>query len=93
MLTKGGFIMCALNLLGSFFSNGAKTLHDAALGQYTHESTGISEIRAELFDQEISDGERVRGDWRMLGRLSSAPLDGADLSAMGMTGRKRDARR
>ncbi len=72
--------MCALNLLGSFFSNGAKTLHDAALGQYTRESTGISEIRAELFDQEISDGERVRGDWRMLGRDARVTVDKYNLA-------------
>lgn len=75
MLTKGGFLMCLLNVFSSFVSNGMKTLHDAALGQYTHESEGVSEIRAELFDQDMSDGERVRQDWRMLARDARVTMD------------------
>ena len=68
MLTKGGILMCVINVFTSFVSNGAKTLHDAALGQYDHESEGVSEIRAEMFESDSSDAERVRQDWHMLGR-------------------------
>ena len=68
MLTKGGLLMCILNFFSNFVSDGVKTLHDAALGKYSHESESISEIRAEIFGEELSDSERVRRDWQMMGR-------------------------
>ena len=75
MLTKGGLLMCILNFFSSFVSDGAKNLHDAALGEYSHESESISEIRAEMFGEELSDAERVRLDWRMMGRDARVAID------------------
>ena len=75
MLTKGGILMCVINVILNFVSNGARTLHDAALGRYTHESEDVKEIRQELFEQEMSDAEHVRQDWRMIARDSRVTID------------------
>ncbi|MBQ8936485.1 MAG: hypothetical protein IJ066_01975 [Bacteroidaceae bacterium] len=75
MLTKGGILMCIINVFFNFVSNGAKTLHDAALGIYTHESDDVKEIREELFGQEMSDAEHVRQDWRMIARDARVAID------------------
>lgn len=75
MLTKGGILMCVINVILNFISTGAKTLHDAALGVYTHESEDVREIREELFGQEMSDAEHVRQDWRMMARDARVAID------------------
>lgn len=75
MFTKGGILMCVINVILNFVSNGAKTFHDAALGVYTHESEDVKEIREELFGQEMSDAEHVRQDWRMIARDARVAID------------------
>lgn len=67
--------MWVINILFNFVSNGARTLHDAARGTYTQDSESVREIREEMFGQEMSDAERVRQDWRMMGRDARAAVE------------------
>ena len=73
--TKGGLLMCVLNVLSNFISNGAKTLREAAQGQYTYESESIRAIREEVFGQDMSDADKVRQDWRMIGYDAHAAVE------------------
>ena len=67
--------MRVINIFFNFVSNGARTLHDAARGAYTQDSESVREIREEMFGQEMSDAERVRQDWRLMGRDARAVVD------------------
>ncbi|MBO4906240.1 MAG: hypothetical protein J5486_04275 [Bacteroidaceae bacterium] len=67
--------MCTLNVFANFVSNGAKVLHEAAQGRYTSESESMRAIRAEVFGPEMTDADKVRHDWRMIGRDARAAVE------------------
>ena len=67
--------MLAINGVFGFVSNGARTFREASHGLYLCENEGISEIREEMFGEEKTDAEKVRQDWRMLGRDARVTID------------------
>lgn len=68
--TKGGLFMLAANCLSSFVSDGARTLREAAMGRYNHESEAIQELREEMFGKGsiVNDAQSLRRDRMMVGR-------------------------
>ena len=51
-----------------FVSNGVKTFRAAAIGCYNGESEAMRQIREDVMNDPVSDSDRLRRDWRNVGR-------------------------
>ncbi|MDE6002466.1 MAG: hypothetical protein K2G76_03110 [Prevotella sp.] len=51
-----------------FVSNGIKTFRAAAIGSYNGESKAIRQMREDVMCDTASDSERLRCDWKNVGR-------------------------